>query len=109
MLQQIFAFAILTGLIVLFIWDRIRYDLVALLGLLASILCGIVPAKQAFSGFSDEAVIIIASALVISRGVSGSGIAEELVRRAAPYLRTTGSQVALFAGAVGLLSAILKT
>lgn len=108
MLQQIFAFAILAGLIVLFIWDRIRYDLVALLGLLASILCGIVPAKQAFSGFSDEAVIIIASALVISRGVSGSGIAEELVRRAAPYLRTTGSQVALFAGAVGLMSTILK-
>ena len=33
---------------------RIRYDLVALLALLASIACGIVKPADAFRGFSDD-------------------------------------------------------
>jgi di/tricarboxylate transporter len=108
MWQQIFAFAILAGLIVLFISDRLRYDVVALLGLLAAVLCGIVPADRAFTGFGDDAVIILASALVVSRGVAGSGVAEDLVGRASPYMRGVGAQVAVFAGSVGVMSTILK-
>lgn len=108
MWQQIFAFAILGGLIALFISDRLRYDVVALVGLLASVLCGIVPADRAFTGFGDDAVIILASALVVSRGVAGSGVAEDLVGRASPYMRSVGAQVAVFAGSVGFMSTILK-
>ena len=53
----------------LFVWGRLRYDLVALLALLAAIAAGIVPADKAFSGFSDDIVIIVACALLVSAAV----------------------------------------
>ena len=65
-LDQALAFATIIGMMVLFIWGRLRYDLVALLALLAAIATGIVPADKAFSGFSDDIVIIVASALIVS-------------------------------------------
>ena len=37
----------------MFVWNRLRYDLVALLGLLIAVACGIVPVEEAFAGFSD--------------------------------------------------------
>ena len=46
-----------------------RYDLVAMLALLASVAVGIVPADQAFTGFGDDIVIIVASALLVSAAV----------------------------------------
>ena len=68
-LDQAFAFAIILGTIGLLIWDRIRYDLVALLALLASIAAGIVTPDDAFRGFSDDIVIIVGSALVVSAAI----------------------------------------
>ena len=72
-LDQAFAFAIILGTIGLLIWDRVRYDLVALLALLASIACGIVKPNEAFRGFSDDIVIIVGSALVVSARSAGRG------------------------------------
>ena len=69
------AFAVLAGMMLLFIWGRIRYDLVAIIALLVSVAIGIVPADKAFSGFADDIVIIVASALVISAAVATSLIA----------------------------------
>ncbi|RAX28683.1 SLC13 family permease, partial [Enterococcus sp. HPCN18] len=75
---QMLAFAILAGMMLLFIWGRLRYDLVAILALLASVAAGTVPAKQAFSGFSDDIVIIVGSALVVSAAVARSGLVERV-------------------------------
>src|SRR3546814_12907847 len=75
---QMLAFAIIGGTMILFIWGRLRYDLVAILALLVSILAGTVPAKHAFSGFSDDIIIIIGSALVLSAAVARSGIIESM-------------------------------
>ena len=78
---QILAFAILAAMMVLFVWGRLRYDMVAVLALLAGVLTGIVPHDKAFSGFSDDIVIIVASALVVSAAVAHSGVIETLLRR----------------------------
>ena len=59
-LDQGLAFAIVAAMMALFVWGRLRYDLVAMLALLAAIAVGIVPADQAFTGFSDDIVIIVA-------------------------------------------------
>ena len=53
-LQQGFAFAVILGMMALFIWGRLRYDLVALLALFASVLLGIVKPEEAFSGFRKD-------------------------------------------------------
>ena len=79
-LPQIFAFAIVVAMMGLFVWGRLRYDLVALLALLAAVLTGIVPADKAFSGFSDDIVIIVACALLVSAAVERSGAVETVLR-----------------------------
>jgi di/tricarboxylate transporter len=106
--QQILAFAIVAGMMALFVWGRFRYDLVAALSLLAAVLVGIVPADKAFSGFSDDIVIIVASALLVSAAVAKSGVLEAGLNRIAPYLRTTQLQIAVLVGVVTVLSAFVK-
>ena len=105
---QFFAFAVLAGMMALFIWGRIRYDLVAIIALLASVAIGIVPAKKAFSGFADDIVIIVASALVISAAVARSGIVEALIARVTGRFERMGSQLIILVGSVTFLSAIVK-
>jgi di/tricarboxylate transporter len=106
--QQILTFAVLGGAMALFIWGKLRYDLVAVLALLAGVLVGIVPYDKAFTGFSDDIVIIVASALLVSAAVERSGIIESAVRPVAPYLTTTTAQVVALVGAVTILSAFVK-
>ena len=107
-LPQAFAFGILFVMMAMFVWGRWRYDLVALVGLLAAVLVGIVPYDKAFSGFSDDIVIIVASALVVSAAVARSGIIERLIRPIAPHLSRTGTQVVVLTAAVTVLSAFVK-
>ena len=61
-LQQAMAFALILGAVGMFAWGRYRYDFVALGALLIGVLVGVIPAKEAFSGFASEIVVIIASA-----------------------------------------------
>jgi di/tricarboxylate transporter len=107
-IQQILAFAIVGGMMALFVWGRLRYDLVAVLALLAAVLVGIVPADKAFSGFSDDIVIIVASALLVSAAVAKSGVLEAALNRVAPYIRSTQAQIVVLVTAVTVLSAFVK-
>ncbi|HEV2559523.1 MAG TPA: SLC13 family permease [Microvirga sp.] len=107
-LPQFLAFAIVAGMMALFVWGRLRYDLVALLALLTAVLVGIVPPKDAFSGFSDDIVVIVASALLVSAAVSKSGVLEAALNRVAPFVRTPQLQVIVLVTAVTVLSAFVK-
>jgi len=106
--QQIAACAILAFAMGMFVWNRLRYDLVAALALIAGVAVGVVPADKAFGGFSDQIVIIVASALVLSAAVNRSGIIERLLRPLMPAMKRTGTQVAVLGGTVAVLSAFIK-
>src|SRR5919112_485902 len=106
--QQNFAFALVAGMMALFVWGRFPHDLVAAFSLLAAVVGGIVPADKGFSGFSDDIVIIVASALLVSAAVAKSGVLEAGLNRIGPYLRTTQLQIAVLVGVVTLLSAFVK-
>jgi di/tricarboxylate transporter len=107
-LPQAISLAILAGLLVLFIWDKLRFDIVALLALLASVALGIVPANKAFSGFSNSLLPLIAAALVVSNAVGKSGLIEQFVRFMRPILQRRSLQVGGLTAAVAVLSAIVK-
>jgi di/tricarboxylate transporter len=102
------AFAIVTIMMGLFAWGRWRYDLVAAMALLASVVVGIVPPDQAFKGFSDDIVIIVGSALVVSAAVARSGVIERIARSVGPQLATIHSQILALVGSVTVLSAFVK-
>jgi di/tricarboxylate transporter len=107
-LQQGLAFGLLGVTIAAFIWGRWRYDVIALGALLLGVMIGVVPAKNAFSGFANDVTVIIACALVVSAAFARSGLVEALLRPIIPHLKTPALQVPLFTGAVTLLSMVTK-
>ena len=107
-LDQALAVGIVVAMMGLFVWGKLRYDLVASLALLAALGVGIVPADKAFTGFSDDIVIIVASALVVSAAVARSGIVERAVRALGPYLTNVRRQIIALVGSVTLMSGFVK-
>ncbi|HEV7803997.1 MAG TPA: SLC13 family permease, partial [Burkholderiales bacterium] len=75
---------------------------------LAAVFTGIVAAKEAFTGFSDDVVIIVAAALVVSAAIAKSGVTELAIRPLAPYLKSTQSQVFVLVLAVIVFSTFIK-
>lgn len=107
-LQQTMAFGIVALMVGAFIWGRWRYDVVAAGALLAAIACGIVSPQDAFSGFSDDIVIIVASALVVSTAISRSGIMEVALQRYGPDISAPRTQLLVLVAIVTVLSAFVK-
>jgi di/tricarboxylate transporter len=106
--EQIYAFTIIGVMMVVFIWDRFRYDMVACCALIAAVAVGIVPFDEAFSGFSDDIVIIVGSALVVSAAVARSGIVDIAIKKFFPNLTSIRTQLALLMIVVAVLSAFIK-
>lgn len=106
--QQGLAFGLVFATIACFIWGRFRYDLVSLVALGLAVLLGLVKPKDAFSGFSNDVVVIIACALVVSAGFARSGVIEALLRPIAPKLKRLRSQVPVFIAITTLLSMTTK-
>jgi len=107
-LPQGLSFAVIGGMLVLFVWDRWRYDVVALVALLAAVACGIVPTSKAFSGFSNPLLPLIASALVVSTAVGKSGLIERLLHLISPLMRSDDLMTFILVTAVTFLSALMK-
>ena len=105
---QALTFAIVGGAVLFFAWGRFRYDLVALVALLAGVVLGVVPIKRAFSGFTSDVVVIIACALVVSAAVGRSGVIEQFLKPLLSRLKTTAVQVPALSAATALLSMATK-
>ncbi len=72
--------SILGVAVLLFITDRLRVDVVALLVLLALIFTGLVTPTEAFLGFASPAVITVWAVFIISGALFRSGVADRLAR-----------------------------
>ena len=107
-LNQAEAFAIVLGMLGLFAWDRLRFDVVGALALSAGALTGIIPTEKVFQGFANPVIIIIGSVLVIGRAITISGIVEVVMRPLLHTTRTTSSQVGMLTACVTFLSAFMK-
>ncbi len=105
---QILSVTVLGGMMLLFIWGRFRYDLVAIMALLAGLTVGIIEPEDAFSGFSDDIVIIVASALVLSGAVQRSGVIERAMLVLQRRVRSVQVQLLLLTSSVGFASALVK-
>lgn len=68
----------------LFVSERVRHDLVALLALSACLILGLVSPQDALVGFADPAVIAVAAILVVGRALELSGLAAGIARMVLP-------------------------
>jgi len=107
--QLILTFVILAVAVTLFLSDRLRPDLVALLTALALGVTGILTPQEAFSGFSRSAVIAILAIFILAEGLQRTGITEQVGDL---LLRVAGSQerrlVAVVMGAGAFLSLFMN-
>ncbi|WDR07004.1 SLC13 family permease [Devosia rhodophyticola] len=106
--DQLLSFSVIIVMMLVFIWGKVRYDIVAAGALLVAIGVGIVKPEHAFSGFSDDIVIIVGSALLVSAAVSRSGIMEVIIQRFAPNLTHPRVQLIALVLVVTVLSAFVK-
>ncbi|MBA3486059.1 MAG: anion permease, partial [Lysobacter sp.] len=65
--------AVLAGAVYLFVTEKLRVDIVALLVLASLLVLGLVSPAEALSGFSSEATITVAAMFVLSAGLQRSG------------------------------------
>lgn len=107
-LEQLLAVGVIAVMMGAFVWGRYRYDLVAAAALIAGVAVGVVPIDAAFVGFSDDIVIIVGSALLVSAGVARSGVMEVAIRRFAPKVTSVRGQLLLLVVLVAVLSAFVK-
>lgn len=101
---------ILAVTILLFLGNRLRPDLVALLSLLALYVTGILSLPEALAGFGDPSVVMIAGLFVVAGGILRTGLAERfgiLLGRLAGSGRARATAVVMIGP--GLLSAFVST
>lgn len=67
-------FVILGLTLALFVFSRLRPDLVALMALLALVLTGTLTPAQALAGFADGTTILIAALFVVGEGLARTGV-----------------------------------
>jgi di/tricarboxylate transporter len=97
--------AILALAVVLFVSERLRVDLVALLVLGSLALAGLVSPVEALSGFSNPAVVTVWAVFILSGGLSRTGIANVVGRH---VLRLAGSDETRLVAVIMLTSGALS-
>jgi len=108
MIDQSIVFATLVTALILFIWGKWRFDIVALIALIIVTITGIVPIEDAFMGFGHPAVITVAAVLVISRSILNSGLAEIISKWFERLGKSVFLQVVVLTGFVTLLSGFMN-
>ncbi|TVR66041.1 MAG: SLC13 family permease [Gemmatimonadales bacterium] len=77
---MLLVYGIIIVTVVLFVTERLRLDVVALLALLALLLTGILTPPEALAGFSDPVVLMIAALFVVGDGLFQTGVAQAMGR-----------------------------
>jgi di/tricarboxylate transporter len=106
--EQTFLFALLGVVFGFLIWGRVRYDLVAFSALIIAVIGGVVPADRAFAGFGQEAVIIIALVLVVSRALTNAGAVEFVARLVIAADRPLSTHIGIMSVVGAALSAVIN-
>jgi di/tricarboxylate transporter len=106
--------AIVIGAMALFVSEKLRYDVVGLLVLVALLISGILTPAEGLSGFSNEATIVVAAMFALNAGLVGTGALDPLIRTLSriqrPWLLTLSILVIVcFLGAFVKNTALVAT
>ncbi len=95
--------------VVAFVWNKLPVGIVALSVSLALYFTGVLNLNQAFAGFSDPTIILIASLFVVSEGLDSSGLTtwagQQVVNRAGS---SRGKLLILMMSVVAFLTALIS-
>ena len=106
--DQIILFSLFGAVFGLLLWGRFRYDIVAFTALMVGVVLGVVPEKDAFSGFGHPATLVVALVLVVSAGLVRSGAVFLITRTLVDASRSLGAHITLMGAIGGVLSAFMN-
>ncbi|MGC1494493.1 MAG: SLC13 family permease [Sulfitobacter sp.] len=106
--DQIILFSLFGSVFGLLLWGRFRYDIVAFTALMFGVVLGVVPTKDAFSGFGHPATLVVALVLVVSAGLVRSGAVLLITRTLVDASRSLGAHITLMGAVGGILSAFMN-
>ncbi|WP_299623232.1 SLC13 family permease [uncultured Tateyamaria sp.] len=107
-IDQIILFSLFALVFGFLLWGKFRYDIVAFSALMIGVVLGVVPTKDAFSGFGHPATLVVALVLVVSAGLVRSGAVFLITRTLVDASRGLGSHIALMGAVGGVLSAFMN-
>lgn len=106
--EQGVVFAVLAATLALFVWNRLRFDVVAMLALLAIAIAGLLPTEALFAGFGHPAVITVAAVLVVSQGLVNGGVVDNIAQLLGKVGHRPTLQILTLTGVVALCSGFIN-
>ncbi len=107
--EMILTMIVLVFVIILFVFEWVRVDVVGILMMVLLPLIGLVTAKEAFMGLSSNAVVSIMAVIIIGAGLDKTGV---MNRVAAPIIKLAGASekrvITLISGTVGVISSMMQ-
>lgn len=106
--DQIILFSLFGSVFGMLLWGKFRYDIVAFSALMIGVVLGVVPTKDAFSGFGHPATLVVALVLVVSAGLVRSGAVLLITRTLVDASRSLGAHITIMGLVGGVLSAFMN-
>jgi di/tricarboxylate transporter len=79
-LDVLLTLGVTAGALALFVWNRLRVDVVGIIVMVTLILLGLVTPREGISGFANEAVITVTAMFILSAGLVRTGAIDVLSR-----------------------------
>ncbi len=110
MTQEIaITYGILLLAIVLFVTEKLRTDLVAILVMILLAWSGVISIEEAFSGFASNAVIAIMGVMILGYGIDRSGLMNMLAKKITNTVGNNEKRIMVSVSAtVGILSSFMQ-
>lgn len=107
--EMIMTMVVLAFVIVLFVFEWVRVDVVGIMMMVLLPLIGLVSAKDAFVGLSSNAVCSIIAVIIIGAGLDKTGVMNQV---AGPIIKLAGNSekrvITLISGTVGIISSMMQ-
>jgi di/tricarboxylate transporter len=101
--------AVLVFVIVLFVFEWVRVDVVGIIMMVLLPILGLVTPKEAISGLSSNAVVSIIAVIIIGAGLDKTGCMNVLARNILKYAGKAESRIiALISGTVAFISSFMQ-
>ena len=116
--DQIAVIGLIVVMFALFAWNRWRYDVVAVFGLISLVVLDAVlggdgsdlvaDPGRVLDGFGHPAVVTVAAVLIISRALRNSGVVDQISRHVMPFTENQLSHIFSLSLVVMFLSAFMN-
>lgn len=107
--EMILTVIVLVFVIILFIFEWVRVDVVGIIMMVMLPLIGLVTPQEAFVGLSSNAVISIIAVIIIGAGLDKTGVMNKV---AGPIVKLAGNSekkvITLISGTVGIISSMMQ-